>query len=151
MVRKNIDPIKAKEKALKGERLTADERRAIIRDYMLEFPRVKRYGYNKAIMQEFYKNFEIKVAEKVVSEDIKFIQEEWKNIKEVLYTKTKIIEMLERLAERPIKEELKLNIIREIGKIEGIVKDNVDLHTGITDLSEDDLRELKAALKKNKD
>ena len=147
------DSKKAIEKAKRGEKLTADERRAIIRDYMLEYPRIERYGYNKALIKFFRDNFKVNIGTDVISQDIANINDQMMNSKAVLYSKEKVIKMYERIAEKAIKPELKIAILKEIAKIEGISKDNVAVAVsgGITDINTiAELEEIKKQLEAEK-
>lgn len=115
----------AKRAEVKEIKLDKKSKLAIVRGYLIEHPDFHRYGYNKKLQEYFLKKYGVRTDPSEISRAIKQVKEEWQKEKNVLITKNEIISALQKLYESTKQEFMKLKILQEINKLEGLYIDHI--------------------------
>jgi hypothetical protein len=109
------------------KKLSPEDKKSIVRDFMLKFPDTKVYGYKTTIQKHFKEKHKTDISIGGVCRIIDRIEEEFSKVKSVLVSKTKLISQYQMLLHQAlnVKKGQKPNvdsaikILREIGKLEG--------------------------------
>jgi len=143
----------AKRKPVKEIKLDKKDKLAIVRGYLIQYPDYHKYGYNKALRLHIAKKYGIKINEVDISRYIKQVKKEWNEEKNILVTKKEIISAFQNIYETAKRPDIKIKILQEIGKIEGIYIEKIETEdktkkVDLSKLSEEELLKLQELQKR---
>lgn len=123
-------------------KLKPKEKVQVIRDIMIKYPRVERYGYNRKIIEIVKDEYGIVMRDSQISKIISEIDNRWSENKTEYVSKRKLMEMYLSLFEETDSITDKRKILQEIGKLENHYIDITKNINEISELTKSDLENL---------
>jgi hypothetical protein len=131
------------------KKLTPEEKKAIVREFMLKFPDTNTFRYNKKIIDYVEKHIGVTLTDTNVSRIIKRIEDEFSKSTQMIMTKNKLIDLhisLYQVALKNKKVTDAIRVLREIGKLEGHYIERIKTDTfnfNVNDISKEDEERLR--------
>jgi len=114
-----------------NQKLSAEDKKKIIRDFLLRFPDYTRYGYNRALIVFIYGKYKVKLKDAYVSKLLSSVIEEMNNATTRMISRNRMVKMHLANYENPDSDtKEKRAILTEIGKLEGTYDPERIEHSG---------------------